>query len=399
MTGNAPGRTDRQRIWFAQALRPAACLAVIACHYFILFVTDPQAVAGLALFPPLTDLPRPGYVGPAEYVTNELRLGGGMFAVDLLFLVSGFVIPFSLRSGSLGGFFARRFFRLYPTFWVVLGSVFAVVGLNALAFGLANPLLDWKVVVGNGLLCNPYLGKPFVEAVCWTLVIEELFYVVCAVLAWRGGLGRPGVLLLAAAGLAACSVGWAAVRPDPLTNRWQNVPNALAHNCTHVGYVFIGVVLHHLYTGAWRLRVGLPVLVAQVGLYWAACNHGMATSTAADPGYFWHGVNALAVFSAAMLANRRLPYSAWWDRLAELSYPLYLVHATLGYVVIRAVYLGTGSLYLGFAAAFAGAVGLAAVLHRFVEKPSMEYGRRLARGRPTPPAARVEPVSAPRAAA
>jgi peptidoglycan/LPS O-acetylase OafA/YrhL len=79
-----------------------------------------------------------------------------------------------------------------------------------------------------------------------------------------------------------------------------------------------------------------------------------------------------------LLLNHRLPHGRWLDRLAEISYPLYLVHATLGYIVIRAVYLGTGSLYLGIAIAFTVVLALAALLHRYVERPGNEIGRRLA---------------------
>jgi peptidoglycan/LPS O-acetylase OafA/YrhL len=92
---------------------------------------------------------------------------------------------------------------------------------------------------------------------------------------------------------------------------------------------------------------------------------------------------ALVLFVALLLVNRRLPYSRWLDRLAEISYPLYLVHATLGYIVIRAIYLSTGSLYLGIAAAFVVVVVLATLLHRYVERPGNEIGKRLA-ARPAP---------------
>ena len=49
----------------------------------------------------------------------------GRFGVVLFFLISGFIIPNSLKPGSsLGRFFVSRMFRLYPVFWVVLGVIF-----------------------------------------------------------------------------------------------------------------------------------------------------------------------------------------------------------------------------------------------------------------------------------
>lgn len=57
------------------------------------------------------------------FVANSVDWG--RFGVVLFFLISGFIIPNSLKPGSsLSRFFISRVFRLYPVYWVVLGVIF-----------------------------------------------------------------------------------------------------------------------------------------------------------------------------------------------------------------------------------------------------------------------------------
>ncbi|HEY2673131.1 MAG TPA: acyltransferase family protein, partial [Rugosimonospora sp.] len=44
----------------------------------------------------------------------------GRIGVVAFFLVSGYVIPLSLTGQTLRTFATRRFFRLYPSYWVAL---------------------------------------------------------------------------------------------------------------------------------------------------------------------------------------------------------------------------------------------------------------------------------------
>jgi peptidoglycan/LPS O-acetylase OafA/YrhL len=381
------------RIWFAQALRAFACLLVVGTHCGHLFVLAPDTVSRLCLCPPLEGLPRPAYLRVFEFC-DSWHFSVGDFGVALLFLVSGFVIPFSLRRNTLAGFFVRRFFRLYPMLWLVQLLLLAVLAFNARHYGLLFPF-GKRVVAGNALLLSQYLGQPVLEAVTWTLLVEELFYALCALCAWRGVLDRPATVLLVALGAAAASVALSFARLVVGMPRWHYAAYFLGLNASFVVFIFVGVALHHLYRGAWRPRLGLPLVLALLALFAVCCRLGVLRHAGGE-GWLWTGLAALAVFAGLLGLNRWLPYSRWVDRLAEVSYPLYLTHATLGYVVIRAVYLRTGSLYLGFAAALAAALALSALLHRFVETPAIDLGRRLA-ARLTPPA-RQQPTQSRQAA-
>jgi peptidoglycan/LPS O-acetylase OafA/YrhL len=368
-------RTTSGRIWFAHALRAVACLVVVATHYLDSFAGVHQAVANEALFPPLTGLPRPtGSLFPWMWV--HLHFFPGVFGVALFFLVSGFVIPFSLESGGLRAFFVRRVFRLYPTFWASLALILAVLAVEAHRYHLAFPHRP-AAIASNAVLLHPYLGHPVIMGVTWSLVVEELFYALAAVCAWRGLLRHPATPALAGLGLTALAISCSAITPGPATPAWQVALYQLGWNASFVVFIFVGVVLHHLYRGSWRLRVGLPVIVWLLGLYavcicWGPAGRGVGLVPLVS------SLAALAVFVPLLVADRWLPYSRLADWLARISYPLYLIHSTLGYIVIRSVYLRTGSLWVGFAAAFLVVVTLSGLVHRFVEQPGIALGRRLA---------------------
>jgi peptidoglycan/LPS O-acetylase OafA/YrhL len=373
---NVAAEAASRRIWFAQAIRGIACLIVVFSHYTKLFVSAPKVVAAIGLFPPMADLPQPNYLHIYEFLEAH-HLSTATFGVGLFFLVSGFVIPFSLQRSNLGGFFVRRFFRLYPTLWVVQVALLALLAWQASRHSLPFPFRP-RVVAANALLVNSYLGYPFIEAVCWTLLMEELFYAICAVCAWRRVLDKPSITLLVALGLAGVALAFSFVKPSPTMPRWGPALHWLGVNATFVIFIFVGVVLHHLHQRNWRLHIGLPLILALLALLALACFQGAVRHTGGAAQFLVSLLAALVVFVPLLVLERRLPYSRWLDRLAEISYPLYLVHATLGYILIRSVYLTTGSLYLGFAVAGTVAVVLAGLLHRLVERPSIEVGKRLA---------------------
>src|SRR3954452_17183752 len=58
---------------------------------------------------------------PAVNRATHNYVNVGRFGVVAFFLVSGFIIPFSLeRGGSVRRFWTGRFFRLYPLYWASL---------------------------------------------------------------------------------------------------------------------------------------------------------------------------------------------------------------------------------------------------------------------------------------
>src|SRR5438093_378798 len=108
------GGSDSGRLAFLDVARGVAALSVAAMHCI--------------------DVASPAFRRATEEAFNP-----GVFGVITFFLVSGYIIPFSLeRLGSLRAFWISRFFRLYPLYWLSLGAVLALS-----AAGLGHPPGDF----------------------------------------------------------------------------------------------------------------------------------------------------------------------------------------------------------------------------------------------------------------
>lgn len=355
-------------MWFAHAIRGPACLLVVFTHLFDLFPNAQTLVAQIAHFEPVTGLPSVPWLGLLRFLAQH-SISTGAVGVLLFFLVSGFVIPFSLEHRDLRGFFVRRLFRLYPTLWICLLITVSVLMVQSHIHG--TPLPFGKRILGaNALLVSPYLGLPWIEPVFWSLAVEELFYLIAAIVAWRGLLASRLVILLLAAGLAASSMATEGASPGSAAF-W------LGFHATFVIFILIGVALHYLHRRRWGTVESLAIAAAIFLLYVVAIHRGALAPQAGV--YLPSSVVALAVFGGLFLVQARLPYSALLDRLSNISYPLYLLHGVNGYVVTRAVYVVTDNYYVAVATALAASVLLATVVHLLVETPTNNYGRRLSR--------------------
>jgi peptidoglycan/LPS O-acetylase OafA/YrhL len=358
----------RSRVWFAHAIRGPACLLVVFAHLFDLFPSSQAVVAPLAGFPPVAGLPSVPWAGVLRWL-GRYGIEPGAIGVLLFFLVSGFVIPFSLERVDRRGFVVRRFFRLYPTLWVCLLVTLAVLAVQARALGTVVPYRG-RALAANAFLIGPYTRLPWVEPVLWSLAVEELFDVVAGAVAWRGLLLSRLAMVAVAAGLVAvCVATRGAALASPLF--W------LGFNATYVVFILIGVVFHCVYRGLWGLRAGAASVVGLFGLYVLALHNGPARPVASI--YVPSAVVALVVFCCLYWARDRLPYSVWLDRLSNVSYPLYLLHGINGYVITRAMFTVTGNYYLAVSVAVVASLSLAAAVHHLVENPTNNLGRRLSR--------------------
>ena len=104
----------------------------------------------------------------------------GRIGVMLFFLISGYVIPDSIRldrPAPLATFAIRRVLRIFPAYWlsIPLGA-YAMWWLWGRPFGASALLVNFT-------LLQDLVGMPAAIGVYWTLLIELLFYALCIALA------------------------------------------------------------------------------------------------------------------------------------------------------------------------------------------------------------------------
>jgi peptidoglycan/LPS O-acetylase OafA/YrhL len=303
--------------------------------------------------------------GPRTTAVIHTLFGAGSAGVSFFFILSGFVLAWSVRVGDDSRrFWRRRLARVYPLH-AVTAVLALVVGLT-LAHGTIPTAREATL---NALLVHPWSPVPHdsqtLNPVSWSLGCEAFFYALFPLLfvAVRRmrvrGLYLTGALSIVAVVVISVVATAGSSHFYPLARLPEFV---------------LGVVLACLVRrGAWRgpgLKVSVVVLAA--GYLAAAFAPGMlqyATCTI---------IGFTLVIPAAAVADLR--HGGTWlgqplmVKLGELSFAFYMVHL----LVIRVgenVYTRHPNLPLlpGLAlavAVFAAALGLAWLLYELVERPA-----------------------------
>lgn len=108
---------------------------------------------------------------------NLLELGGEwvkycFVAIDLFFIISGFVIFLSVRNKSLGFFFKSRTMRIFPVYWLCVCVTYAVTIL----YGEPRFTASWSQLIFNLLLLQDFLNIQPLDGAYWTMSVEVRFY-------------------------------------------------------------------------------------------------------------------------------------------------------------------------------------------------------------------------------
>jgi len=100
----------------------------------------------------------------------KLFLDFGRISVVAFFLISGYVIPFSIPKGEMPKriFWTARFFRLWPAYWVAI--------LLAVLTNTSEIPITFRNVLVNCTMLQGFLGVPDMVGAFWTLQIELVFY-------------------------------------------------------------------------------------------------------------------------------------------------------------------------------------------------------------------------------
>jgi peptidoglycan/LPS O-acetylase OafA/YrhL len=309
----------------------------------------------------------------------------GRIGVVVFFIISGFVIPASLRGPRGEGcrqFLIRRLFRLYPLYWL------------SIPFGLVTTWWMWgKTITPQAILWNLSMvqeaaGQPSIQGLYWTLQTELVFYGLCMALFALGWLQSTVALSLAIVllgGMAALLWGLAALGIMPLAT----FSPALILLLVHLSLMFWGALVRHAIE---RTKLPRPVWLVLVGycLAWlvlglgASARHVMLADNAALFRTFVPYALGMTVF--VLGATRLKLHAAWLVWLGGISYSLYLFHPVAQYSLswlVQATDLvwlkgwTAGSYML---AATLLAISISAVTYRYVELPFQALGARLARG-------------------
>lgn len=294
----------------------------------------------------------------------------GQLGVQVFFVISGFIIPYSLyRSGyalrNYGTFVLKRVIRLDPPYFV---TVALIISLGVLSWyvpfqkdqvfevSLPQVLLHFAYV-------NVFFGYPWLNDVFWTLAIEFQYYLLIG-LAFPLVFSRDARVRLAS---------FAAL-------------GALAFVVKPSAFIFYFIFLFFMGILTCQYKVGMIGRRQYVLLLAASTVMALVTT-----GFAQTAAGFAAVCAILFLEMRH----AVFNFLGKISYSLYLIHSPVGRRALN-VFLrllggqSFGSKMVAIALATAVSIAAAYILYRLVELPAqrwssaLRYRRRLAPSEPRP---------------
>ncbi len=328
------------RLAALDGLRLLAALMVVLYHY-VAFNSGAWSAASEVLFPK-------AYL-PTSY---------GWLGVQLFFLISGFVICMSAWGRNVGDFAASRVTRLYPAYWFAVLATALVVFL----FPVVNDAPKLSDVAVNLTMFHEPMKVPAVDGVYWTLWVELRFYLLFALIVWKGLTYRRTVGFCVVWGVAAAI----AVAVDVELLNVVLLPG----DCW---YFIAGIAFYLMYRYGPNL-----VLWTIVGACFLAGQHFLLDAHEHAERYMghkvpqWPTIMLLALFFAAIAAvalgwTSRINWR-WLSTAGALTYPLYLLHERMGWVVIKH-FEGDVPRYVLVPALVAAMLAASWFLHRLWERP------------------------------
>ena len=370
-----------QRFGYIDAQRGLAALLVIWLHATDAFMQLPTPPAGGLLY------------------KISAAVDTGRIGVVLFFAISGFVIPSSLRavghqttSNALKVFVIRRVFRLYPAYWL------SVLAAALLGLYLLTPFSAQTVWL-NLTMIQSVFGAPDVMGLYWTLRLELIFYIACALLFTFRVLHQPPWLVVGLLGgpiafavLPRC-VHW-------LNPEWLNPASAgpFLNYLTEYG-VFIAIMFWGALFRCWHDRaqtdgtqtfsrviriifilfpLGVCALPLLTWIFYAYLPSALGSKLLVFMPPVSLGLGLFILLSTKLKLNHRV--STW---LGEISYSMYLFHPIVFYTLFVLLrdrhlpWLADAHLSVYLLLSVLGTIVLSAIIYYAVERPMIRLGRKL----------------------
>jgi len=297
------------RVTEVDLLRFLAALAVVFFHYsFRGYAADGMSIMP---YPLLASVSKYGYLG-----------------VQLFFMISGFVILMTASSGAgLRGFVVSRIIRLYPAFWVCCTITFLVT----LFIGGSLYVVSLGQYLTNMTLLSGFLGVASVDGAYWSLFVEIQFYALVAIVLILKKIHRAELFINA----------WLL-----LTILLEIIPVG------KLRYLFIVDYSAFFISGAMFFLIwskGFSIgRFSTIFLSWIVAVSGSVESLAHFENhynvtmsrYVVVGIVTVFFFSMFLISMHLTGFVGRcnWLAIGALTYPLYLLHQNIGFMIFNVGY-------------------------------------------------------------
>jgi peptidoglycan/LPS O-acetylase OafA/YrhL len=321
------------------------------------------------------------------------RLVPGGFGVTVFFFLSGYLITTLLRmeaerTGSidLRGFYLRRVFRIFPPFYLFL-ALFAVLHIVHVSPGGVSLRSTLYQALHFGNYAQAYgidAGKPVGTKIFWSLAVEEHFYLLFPLLylvlrRWFAPAKQVAIL----GAICAAMLAWRYVLVYGYDAHFYRTFLATDTRADSILFGCMLAIVCNPVLDRLRFRPRTLIAAALLGGFVLLFTLGYREDGFRETlRYTLQGV-ALAPLFVVAIVYHKTKWFAWLNLplvryVGVLSYSLYLVH--YGVIEIVGVWVKTHPAAQGFIALAISLVA-AALVHRYVERPSAKLRKRLSDAR------------------
>lgn len=331
---------------------------------------------------------------PNVHASDYGFVSEGYLAVDMFFVLSGFVISHVYKDSFASkcterdycDFLKARIARIYPLHFIMLMVFLAAVGLETAAVSFAGGGVGPVPLTGERSVAGVFANLAMLQGLwaqglswnnpAWSISLEFIAYLLFPLLfplLWRSPRGKATAGLLAF--LALVGLAW---HTGDDFNQWNGLPAIM--RC--LPEFFLGVLVYNIYYQGWFARLLASDLVLGLVLV-ALCAlvHDVASDLCIVLLFPW--LIVAAVRNEGLLRNLLNAAPLRW--LGDVSYSLYLVHWFVLFALVQSAQRLAGLDLQHFPAAaslgatlllIAVSIALAGVTHRAVEVRAGKWLRR-----------------------
>ena len=280
----------------------------------------------------------------------------GNLGVDLFFMISGFVILLTARNGDPIKFAISRLVRIYPAFWVCV----SVTSLILFLHGSSVHTVSIEQWAKNLPLIGGFLGVKMVDGVYWSLLVELKFYALIFMLVLVGKIKSIQIFLalwLLITISAAFGVGFSLLNffffPE-----WSHyfIAGSLFYLVRVEGLSYRKIAMIIV-----CYLLSLNAALIQAELHENLFNIELSMLVIGGLITVFYGVFVFIALEKTSWINKPIVFS-----LGALTYPLYLLHQKIGYVLLE-LFSGLINKYFLLILVIAVVVALSIMVNRFVD--------------------------------
>jgi peptidoglycan/LPS O-acetylase OafA/YrhL len=280
----------------------------------------------------------------------------GYLGVELFFMISGFVVLMTAASGNLRGFVISRIVRLYPAFWACCTITFAAI----VFMGGPHYTASFGQYLINMTMLSGFLGVPAIDGAYWSLFVEIRFYALVAVILLIGRIQQAQLIITL----------WLAASVALVVFPIGKLSYLLL---TDYSSFFIAGATFFLIWQKGLSFARAAIIIVSWGLAVFQSNNELrgfeSHYHAAMSSYVVAGL-VTTFFIVMMLVSLRrtgLLGETRWLLLGVLTYPLYLLHQNIGFIIFNVAYPAI-NIHLLLWGTIIAALILAYAVHTFIEK-------------------------------